>query len=772
MRRIVILLTAITAANSTWAQVSPTAPMLLNSNGTTDDENDFRPYIETDGNGVIVAAWHSRDDISFDDDILFTRSDDNGATWSDPTPLNTNAATDTGDDREVTLATDRTGNWVAAWSSTDLLGDSIGGDQDIVAANSTDNGETWSDPVPVNSRASMDFGTDSKPSVATDGAGNWITVWQSNDSASTLGTDADIFSSRSGDNGANWSTFVPVNDAAGDNAPDLQPVVATDTFGRWICAWAAVGDVDGSGNDSDIVFSVSLDLADTWTSTALLVGAAAGNGRSDSEVSLATNRAGIWVAAWISAENYLGAGDDEDIFYARSDTSGVLWDGPFLADSNAAADSSFSGDERPAVTTDEAGNWVITWSSQENLDEELGIDEDTFIIVSTDEAVTWSETRVLNINASVDTRSDNEPSVATDFDGNWIAIWESNNDIENIGNTDLDIHYANFELGLNFDVNISGQLTMTNAMPFTCAVVEASLQGGSEVITAVTDLRGEYFLANIPNGIYDLRMLSPDFGEFGAGEVNVVNNSVSEVNFEITESAADNELLGTVVDTATMEPLVGVFVEALVSDAVVASTYTCATGDYSLIFPNNLKGAITADIRFSLDNYDTKTITNVDIAPGQNTLDESLDKSVEFPSALSGFITDAQTESDPIAGARVTVRGPANLSTTTDVGGAFTFDALLNGTYIITASATGFESKSVLRLIASSELEIAEIELFMVGALDPSDLNEDGSVNSVDIQLVINTVLGVGGGFDADVNDDGNENSVDIQLVINTVLGI
>ena len=57
------------------------------------------------------------------------------------------------------------------------------------------------------------------------------------------------------------------------------------------------------------------------------------------------------------------------------------------------------------------------------------------------------------------------------------------------------------------------------------------------------------------------------------------------------------------------------------------------------------------------------------------------------------------------------------------------------------------------------------------------DVNRDGRVDAIDIQLVINYVLGLPmppgvNGDDVDVNDDGNVNAQDIQLVINAVLGI
>jgi len=56
----------------------------------------------------------------------------------------------------------------------------------------------------------------------------------------------------------------------------------------------------------------------------------------------------------------------------------------------------------------------------------------------------------------------------------------------------------------------------------------------------------------------------------------------------------------------------------------------------------------------------------------------------------------------------------------------------------------------------------------------PGDVNGDGVVNAVDVQLVINAALGnaLDPGFDADINGDGVVNAVDVQLVITYALGV
>jgi len=52
------------------------------------------------------------------------------------------------------------------------------------------------------------------------------------------------------------------------------------------------------------------------------------------------------------------------------------------------------------------------------------------------------------------------------------------------------------------------------------------------------------------------------------------------------------------------------------------------------------------------------------------------------------------------------------------------------------------------------------------------DLNEDGAVNAVDVQLVINGALGLLDPLETDVNFDKVTNAVDVQLVINAALGL
>jgi hypothetical protein len=151
--------------------------------------------------------------------------------FSSPTALNTNA----GDDYFPHLATDGAGHWVAVWRSLDDLGGTIGSDWDILTARSEDNGATWTDPVALNTNAATDSGNDDNPQVATDGNGHWVAVWESpDDLGGTIGTDYDILVARSDDNGATWSAPAPLNTSAGPKLwADNMPSITTDGTGHW-----------------------------------------------------------------------------------------------------------------------------------------------------------------------------------------------------------------------------------------------------------------------------------------------------------------------------------------------------------------------------------------------------------------------------------------------------------------------------------------------------------------------------------------------------------
>jgi len=392
---------------------------------------DGNGQIATDGAGHWVAVWHSSDTlderIGSDWDILVVTSVDNGATWTERTALNRNAGIDTGEDLSPVIATDEAGTWIVAWTSTETFGGVFGRDRDLFFARSTNNGRTWSHPVPLNVNASEDWGDDSDVRITTDGSGKWLAVWASNDSLSNrVGGDTDIFVSRSNDNGATWSHPMPLNTtAAVDKGFDASPDIVTDGAGLWIAAWSSGDSGDGKlGTDRDILISRSEDAGATWTDPAPLNSTAADDENSDWTPRLATDGRGNWVAVWSSADS-LGdtIGVDRDILVSRSVDNGRTWGQAKALNLNAGVDS--REDSSPTIVTDSLGNWLVAWHAWGGLSYDDGSDADVVVAYSRDNGASWSVPMHANPQARQDTVDDILPSLATDGAGHWVAMWQS-----------------------------------------------------------------------------------------------------------------------------------------------------------------------------------------------------------------------------------------------------------------------------------------------------------------------------------------------------------
>jgi Neuraminidase (sialidase) len=283
--------------------------------------------------------------IGTDRDILVARSTDGGVTWTAPAALNTNAATDSGQDRRAQVTTDGLGAWVAVWGSDDSLGDTIGTDYDILVARSTDNGATWTAAAALNTNAGTDSRHDFVVQVTTDGAGNWVAVWDSQDSlGDTIGLEHDILVSRSTNAGATWTAPVPLNtNAATDSGGDHTPQLTTDGAENWVAVWESYDSLEGTiGTDGDILLARSTNAGTTWTAPAALNTNAGSDAGRDLFAQVTTDGQGTWVAVWQSLDSLGGTiGTDWDILVARSTDGGATWTAPVALNTNAGSDASW-----------------------------------------------------------------------------------------------------------------------------------------------------------------------------------------------------------------------------------------------------------------------------------------------------------------------------------------------------------------------------------------------------------------------------------------------
>jgi hypothetical protein len=271
------------AAQPCGLQFDSFTPRPLNTNAGMDGGiRDLDVHLVNSGTGTWMAAWRVLGGMGNDADLYFSRSVDAGLTWSPPASLNTTAATDSHSDDSARLATNGQGVWIAVWWAQNAFGGSIGTDMDILFARSLDDGVTWSSPAILNTNAATDEGNDLLPRVATDGAGRWVAIWVSADSlGGTIGADRDILVSRSTDNGGTWSPPAMVNHyAATDNSADDYPELAMSAAGECVAVWLSDNSLGGTiGTDEDILASTSLNGGQTW-STAIPVNTNVGDRRN------------------------------------------------------------------------------------------------------------------------------------------------------------------------------------------------------------------------------------------------------------------------------------------------------------------------------------------------------------------------------------------------------------------------------------------------------------------------------------------------------------
>jgi hypothetical protein len=424
-----------------------TAPTtLLNSDFDAYLVDDDTPSIAMDRDGNAIALWRyfDRSNTTFgsDYDIFFAKSTDYGATWSDAAAFNPYAASDMYSDTDPQLVTNGSGTWIAIWVLEYDTGGSSGNASDISLSRSTDAGITWSVPRNLSGDPNDRLISVRNPQLATDGAGTWIIAWASSESFDgELGTDTDILFSRSTDDGITWTAAAPLNtDASTDQGSDWAPQIAADRFGHWIAVWQSnVRFNNGLSFDTDIAIARSSDNAQTWSNPAPLNDDAGFDKSFDRDPQIATDGNDVWVAVWCSGDDGDSPlGYDEDILVARSADNGLTWTLP--SPLNNAAETDLGYDRNPRLATDGAGNWIVAWDSNYDLDDTIGTDSDILWTASFDNGISWTPAAAVDRNAGFDTNSDYRPIVTTNDRDRWLIVWTTYNSFEIFEGADSDIN--------------------------------------------------------------------------------------------------------------------------------------------------------------------------------------------------------------------------------------------------------------------------------------------------------------------------------------------
>lgn len=399
-------------------------PRPLNGNAYSDATaiqpvwNDSTQSVVSSGGSSWVALWQTKDPLLGAGpvgDLVYAQSSDDGRTWTYPVLVDQEAASV--DARGGRIARDVAGTMVVA----------EGAGQDLRFMRSVNGGSTWSFPV------SIDGGGDltSVPAVAGDGAGHWVAVW-----AYSSGGPSNwqpLAHSVSSDDGQTWSAAT-VGAIAGVEEDVANPWMrlATDNAGTWMVSWTGI-----LGN----TVAVSIDNGISWGTPVVV-------GQQATASGLATDGTGVWVSAWI--ENYA------KLMISRSINNGATWTSP--AEFGASPDAGGSLNNYSSFSVDVGvanGVWRVVWGSEDDrLGNTIGREGDLLGVRSLDGGVTWTDPAALNVNAQQDNAAidpngtylpknwDSPPALAHSDEGTVLLTWSSTNSLDNSVGNDIDILYA------------------------------------------------------------------------------------------------------------------------------------------------------------------------------------------------------------------------------------------------------------------------------------------------------------------------------------------
>ena len=320
-------------------------------------------------------------------------TDQNAGNTSNP-----NAQDTTPSARQVAMHSD--GSFVMVWSSNSQDGSGSG----IYARHFDSNGNPQTGEILVNTTTSDD---QMAPAIAMDANGNYVIVWQSSKQESGGGNSWGIFAQRFDSSGNKLESEIQVNATVSND--QTSPSIAMDAAGNFIVVWESNNqDGDGLG-----IYAQRFDSLGNKILTAgeneFLVNST--TGLNQSQPAVAMNASGAFVIAWTSED--IDSGTSDGVVARLFDSSGNTVKNEFKFHPLPA-----NNQHSPDVAMNDNGEFVIAL-----VDEFWG----------NPNVSAWLFDAAGNrqgIGAQLNQTSSGiqqNPSVVINSDGDFIAVWESQN---------------------------------------------------------------------------------------------------------------------------------------------------------------------------------------------------------------------------------------------------------------------------------------------------------------------------------------------------------
>ncbi|MEH2075124.1 MAG: cadherin-like domain-containing protein [Nostoc sp.] len=484
-----------------------------------------------------------------------------------------------------TVAIDATGDFVITWTSYGQDGSGNG----IYAQRYNSAGLAQGNEFKVNTTTT---GDQINPTIAMDGAGDFVVSWQSQD-----GSGNGIYAQRYSSAGVAQGNEFRVNTTT--TGDQINPTVAINATGDFVVSWQSQ-DVSGNGiyaqryNSSGVAQGNEFRV-NTYT--------------DDNQINptVAMDAAGDFVISW---QSYYQDNSYYGIYAQRYNSSGAVQGNEFKVNTYTAKDQRNS-----TVAMDANGNFVISWQS-------LGEDGSSYGIY----AQRYSSAGVAQGNEfkvnTYTTSSQDNPTVAINANnGDFVISWTSNGqDGSSDGVYAQRYNSAGVAQGNEFRVN-----TYTDSFQNSPTV---ALGSNGEYVIAWQSLGQDGSNNGIYAQVYN-GSIPPTITSTSTSALGYTENAITAIDSNITVSDTDSPNLASATVTIT---------NGLVSaqDLLAFTDQNGITGSY-----NSNTGVLTLTGSSSVANYQTalRSITYTNSSDDPNTTPRTISFIVNDGTASSTALT-------------------------------------------------------------------------------------------------------------------------------------
>ncbi|HXU48191.1 MAG TPA: sialidase family protein [Candidatus Binatia bacterium] len=374
------------------------------------------PVVAVDGNGRIDIAWlneyQAMTGAPLIVDIYFTQSTDGGKTFSQAQNITLDGAAAAAARFDCNVESD--GHIDVAWTDIST------GFVQVYFSHSTDSGATFSAPRDISNAATGSNGSGGaeEPFMAVDSGGNLNIIWTNYPVTPPYGPKTDVYYVRSTDGGSTFSNPENVTNVA-NMSPSLTAYayqLSLDGTGNIDVFWttgSATGFVTRS-TDHGATFSASSPLPNFFRQTAV---DAAGS------IDVFSVQSQI-----ISGSPFNGTAVYQDTgYFSRSADGGVTFSAP-QAIATGYHNSTSQGSMQADMIVDATGAIEIATALGSNA---TGNPADLYVLRSTDNGATFTTTDVSN-DGGYATYYIYAPTIAADSNGNASVSWEDSTQGNNI----------------------------------------------------------------------------------------------------------------------------------------------------------------------------------------------------------------------------------------------------------------------------------------------------------------------------------------------------